>query len=145
MFVPMMQGYPLSTVLPEETGLGDRFWYWRGASGQPYIHSIYRLGHCPPVPGAVFILVDVSGGVRRAIAVGRFDAGGALPDVEGQEHMEHRESLEVHVHLLARDEMAAEHLREDLQAALSRRAAEAHAFSQQTPLRKAIQLELLAA
>ena len=53
----MMQGYSLSATLTEDPGLGERFWYWRGASGQPYIHSIYAPDLCPPVAGAVFVVV----------------------------------------------------------------------------------------
>ena len=68
----MMHGHPLSATLPEDSGLGERFWYWRGASGQRYIHSIYRRDLCPPVAGAVFVIVRARDGSRRAVASGRF-------------------------------------------------------------------------
>lgn len=113
-FVLMMQGYSLSAALPEEPGLGERFWYWRGASGRAYIHSIYSPGLCPPVAGAVCILVRKSGGSRQAYAAGRLDAGGALPSGLARFGAED----EVHIHLLARDEVAGEDILRDLRAAL---------------------------
>ncbi len=135
----MMQGHSLSASLPEDSGLGERFWYWLGASGQRYIHSIYRRDLCPPVPGAVFVLVSVSGGVRRARAVGRFDGDGemstALP------FSARPEEEELHVHLLARDEENAERVLRDLMAAM-----EAPRLLQETrSYVKPVQLDLLAA
>jgi hypothetical protein len=138
MFVLMMQGYSLSATLPEDTGLGERFWYWRGASGQSYIHSIYEPDLCPPVPGAVFVLVRKSGGERQAIAAGRFDSDGFLPSdvarpIAGDE---------IHVHLLARSADAAERVRVDLEATLETPVvppADTRVWS------KPVQLELLAA
>ena len=135
----MMQGHSLSASLPEDSGLGERFWYWLGASGQRYIHSIYRRDLCPPVPGAVFVLVSVSGGVRRARAVGRFDGDGemstALP------FSSRPEEEELHVHLLARDEENAERVLRDLMAAM-----EAPRLLQETrSYVKPVQLDLLTA
>src|SRR6478609_4572749 len=95
----MMQGYPLSATLPEESGLGERFWYWRGASGQSYIHSIYAVDLCPPVAGAVFVIVRKISGSRSAIAVGRFAADGLRSPDFGKP----LDGDEIHVHLLARD------------------------------------------
>lgn len=133
----MMHGYSLSASLPEDTGLGERFWYWRGASGQSYIHSIYSPELCPPVAGAVFVLVCNSGGARRAVATGRLGAEGSVP-------CEVRQQLadEIHVHLLARDGEAAERILSDLAATLER------PLEQQSVNRswnKPVQLELLAA
>lgn len=133
----MMQGYPLSASLPEEFGLGERFWYWRGASGQSYIHSIYAPDLCPPVAGAVFVIVRKIGGVRTAIAVGRFGGDGQQPSgifaaAAGDE---------VHVHLLSRDGVAAEGVLGDLAATLEMPAPPGEARS----WRKPVQLELLAA
>lgn len=110
----MMQGYPLSATLPEDSGLGERFWYWRGASGQAYIHSIYFPGHCPPVAGAVFVLVRNSGGVRTAVSIGRFGADGLCP----ARAVSPMPGDEIHVHLLTRDADAAEGVLRDLAATL---------------------------
>ena len=134
-FVLMIQGEPLSATLPEDSGLDDRFWYWRGASGRRFIHSIYRPDLCPIVPGAVFIIVSVRSGVRRAVSIGRFAAEAKTPPAgQGDE--------EIHVHLLTRGEQAAKHVLDDLLAAMT----------QASPPRpeprlqaKPVQLDLLAA
>lgn len=138
----MMQGHSLSATLAEDPGLGERFWYWRGASGQRYIHSIYARDLCPRVPLAVFVLVRSSGGVRRPVAVGRFDAEGMmrLPGtMAGQWDDE-----EIHVHLLAREEDGAERVLRDLQAAMNP-PAHARGPAEARPYVKPVQLDLLAA
>ena len=137
-FVLMMQGYSLTATLPEEFGLGERFWYWRGASGQSYIHSIYALDLCPPVAGAVFVIVRRTGGARSAIAVGRFGSDGGLPRTFSSLSA----GDEIHVHLLVRDGEGAVRVQHDLEAALEERGA---AWPEPKAWRKAVQLELLAA
>lgn len=135
----MMQGYPLSATLPEDSGLGERFWYWRGASGQSYIHSIYAPGHCPPVAGAVFVIVRKNGGVREAVAIGRFGSDGL-----GQPAMSAAGSGdEVHVHLLNRDGDAAAHVLRDLSAAFAEGGLPSR--PEVKTWRKPVQLDLLAA
>jgi hypothetical protein len=134
----MMQGYSLSATLPEDSGLGERFWYWRGASGQSYIHSIYSPDHCPPVAGAVFVIVRKAGGTRSAVAVGRFDAEGLGP----QEMCVLSAGDEIHVHLLARDSDAARRVRVDLETALDDTGP---MLTEPKIWRKPVQLELLAA
>jgi hypothetical protein len=137
-FVLMLHGHPLSAVLPEESGLGERFWYWRGASGQRYIHSIYRPDLCPSVPGAVFVVVRARGGIRQAVAVGRFPAEGRIPRFPEDGHPDD----EVHVHLLARDEQSASEVLADLLGAMcATLPTTAQTRLQTTP----VQLELLAA
>lgn len=134
----MMQGYSLSATLPEEYGLGERFWYWRGASGQSYIHSIYALDLCPPVAGAVYVVVRKTGGSRMAVAIGRFGADGSAPSLAAASSGD-----EVHVHLLARDAEAADAVLRDLAAALETEAAPRP--PEPKMWRKPVQLELLAA
>jgi hypothetical protein len=104
----------MTVKLPEDFGRGDRFWYWRGISGQRYIHSIYGADSCPPLPGAVYVAVRRVGNAREALAVGRFPsflevfssaASGLVAD-------------EIHVHLLARDEADAKAVLADLERAL---------------------------
>ena len=99
-----------SRDIPE---LRERFWFWRGASGQNYIHSVYTPETCPPLPGAVYVGVARHGGLRTAMVVGRFgsywEAG--LPSA-------FRNFDEIHVHLLAREPGAAEAVRRDLATAL---------------------------
>lgn len=138
MFVLMISGYALTRLLPEDPALSERFWYWRGASGQSYIHSIYRWALCPKVAGAVYLVVRKSGDRRQVISVGRFASDGTLPaglplDNAGDE---------IHVHLLARDAGSAERICRDLRHAFE-------ADGSPEPLEswpgRGVQLELLAA
>jgi hypothetical protein len=95
----------------------DRFWYWHGVSGKRYIHSVYPADCCPPLPGAVFVAVRRHGDVREAVGVGRFsrqwDQDSAELIAMGAD--------EVHVHLLAREERAADAVVRDLVSWLSDR------------------------
>lgn len=119
MSVPMqILGSPISkTASAELPELTERFWFWRGASGQSYIHSVYAPDACPPLPGAVYVGVRRTDGMRLAVAVGRFGPfwdharPAALADsFAGCD--------EVHVHLLARSPENAESVRADLVAAM---------------------------
>lgn len=110
----MLHGHPITAKLPEDLGIGERFWYWRGASGKSYIHSIYSTGSCPPLPGAVFLAVRKhNDGRREVLAADRFSSvwdpleSYFAPAVN-----------EIHVHLLARDGLAAELVLDDLRDAL---------------------------
>lgn len=113
-----MQGFPISTKLPDDLGIGERFWYWRGASGRNYIHSIYPADACPPLPGAVFVAVRNCYGHREAIGIGRFPSfldhpkAGLRPAGTGIADAE-----EIHVHLLARNDAEAQSVLEDLRRA----------------------------
>ena len=115
MFVLMLLlGSPMTARLPEDLGRGDRFWYWRGISGQRYIHSIYGADSCPPLPGAVYVAVRRVGNSREAVAVGRFPSfldvfSSAVTGLAGDE---------IHVHLLARNEADAKVVLADLEGAL---------------------------
>ena len=114
----MITGFPISAKLPDELGLGERFWYWRGVSGRTYIHSIYSRESCPPLPGAVFLVVRKVDGLRKALAVGRFSESfdRALAELAS-----FSVSCEIHVHLLARDAASARAVLEDLSNAFDDR------------------------
>lgn len=106
----LIQGFPFTASLPGAAGQADRFWYWRGASGKKYIHSVYPWGDCPPLPGAVFVAVKRVGNLRTVIAVKRFapvwdEAFSAFRELDADE---------VHVHLLARNSDHAEAVLADL-------------------------------
>lgn len=115
-----ISGFPITAKLPEDLGFGDRFWYWRGASGRNYIHSIYSLDTCPPLPGAVFVAVRRTGADRQIRAIGRFPTSwdGSLTGLTSLGPLAD-DANEVHVHLLARDETAARQVLDDLQTALA--------------------------
>lgn len=114
MFVHMLiQGSPISINFPLGSNDNERFWYWRGASGKKYIHSVYAASACPPLPGAVYVAVRRIGQLRTVTAMGRFSpfwdgTSSELADVDADE---------IHVHLLARDDVAANAVLDDLQEA----------------------------
>jgi hypothetical protein len=114
-----LNGFPVSAKLHDDLGLGKRFWYWRGASGRSYIHSIYQADACPPLPGAVYVAVKNRGGYREALAVGRFAScwDGSLKGFEASRLLP-QGADEIHVHLLARDSSAADAVLDDLVSAI---------------------------
>lgn len=77
-FVSMLiHGSPISAELPSDPGLQDRFWYWHGASGRRYIHSVYAPDALPTAaPGAIYVAVRRQGRCRVALSVGRFRPSG---------------------------------------------------------------------
>ena len=111
----LIQGSPLSIDFPAHSDGGERFWYWRGISGKKYIHSIYAADACPPLPGAIYVAVRRIGHLRTAVAVGRFSPfwDGAFSEFADLA------ADEIHVHLLARDNSAADAVLSDLKAAFS--------------------------
>ena len=109
----LIQGSPISINFPLGSNDNERFWYWRGASGKKYIHSVYAASACPPLPGAVYVAVRRIGQLRTVTAMGRFSpfwdgtsSELAAVDADG-----------IHVHLLARDDVAANAVLDDLQEA----------------------------
>jgi hypothetical protein len=110
----IIHGTPLSSELLRDADAKDRFWYWRGASGRKYIHSVYAADLCPPLPGATYVLVKRAGTLRVALAAGRLSEwSGFLPSGVGAG------GLELHVHLMARDDADADAISADLAAALT--------------------------
>lgn len=103
--------HPRPSRISDDAEFNDRFWFWQGASGRTYIHSVYPADQCPPLPGAIFIAVarSRSAGTCRALSCGRLDSFN---------HLSSRHADELHVHMLARDETDSAHILSDLQAAL---------------------------
>ena len=109
----LIHGSPLSIEFPQGFGDTERFWYWQGASGKKYIHSVYAVGACPPLPGAIYVAVRRIGNLRTVIAINRF-----APFWDGTfSAHENVDANEIHVHLLARDDVAANAILGDLKAA----------------------------
>ena len=99
-----------------DSDFADRFWYWHGASGKRYIHSVYLADQCPPLPGAVFVAVRRRGDVREPVAVGRLNKiWDVSTGISGGIDLVAIGAEELHVHLLAREEDAADAVAEDLQ------------------------------
>lgn len=100
-----------------DNDFANRFWYWHGASGKRYIHSVYLADQCPPLPGAVFVAVRRRGDVREAVAVGRLNKiWDVHQGIAGGLDLNRLGAEELHVHLLAREEEAADAVALDLQA-----------------------------
>lgn len=110
----------MTSTLLRDTGDDGRFWYWRGASGRRYIHSVYPADACPPLPGAIYVAVRRMGSLRIALGAGRFSVFWdlAAKDPVGEKLTE-LGATEVHVHLLAENEEKACAIFADIEAALS--------------------------
>ncbi|MEM7425212.1 MAG: hypothetical protein AAF441_03905 [Pseudomonadota bacterium] len=106
---------PASDVLTLE----GRFHYWEGQSGARYIFSVYKAGTCPPLPGAIYVIAkrghDDS---RYPLAIGRFPAIWESASRQASKLLKVVGGDEVHVHLLADDDGAAEDIVSDLKPAL---------------------------
>lgn len=116
MFVPMLiHGTPIAADLPSDPSFKDRFWYWTGASGRKYIHSVYALEDCPPLPGAIYVGVRREGPLRIVMGIGRFtpfwDGPLGSRDLAA---LRNKGVDEIHVHLLAKSPEVAEAILEDL-------------------------------
>jgi hypothetical protein len=115
----LIHGTPLSIPLFGGTDTEPRFWYWHGASGRRYIHSVYRPETCPPLPGAVFLAVRSVGNLRTVLGTGRFAGFWDINiPAENAAHWGSLGANEIHVHLLGRDEAEACEIAADLEAAL---------------------------
>lgn len=112
-----LQGHPIAADLSPDLGLRDRFWYWQGASGRKYIHSIYEPNNCPPLPGALYVGVRRDGGGRQAVILGRFLVPAGFGVV--QPMFSGLDLDEIHVHLLARNPAEASAILADLQRAFA--------------------------
>ena len=115
----LIHGSPITAELPSDPGLQDRFWYWHGASGRKYIHSVYEPENCPPLPGANYVAVRREGHLRIALSVGRFTPfwDGTMMSSEAA-HVARRGVDEIHVHLLAKSTVMAEDILADLRDAM---------------------------
>jgi hypothetical protein len=114
----LIQGSPVAVTLASDPSFQDRFWYWSGASGQKYIHSVYRIEDCPPLPGAIYVAVKRKGSLRVAVAVGRFQP--FWDHVVGAREARRFASLgvdELHVHLLGKTPAQIEAVFSDIQEA----------------------------
>lgn len=87
----------------KETCEANRFHFWTGASGRRYVHTVYELLECPPLPAANYVLVRREPGARRQIlSIGRVsDAAPSLNLAEIRRRGAELGADEVHVHLLA--------------------------------------------
>lgn len=111
----LITGSPIAVELPSDPSFKDRFWYWTGASGRKYIHSVYGLDDCPPLPGAIYVGVRREGPLRLVMGIGRFTPfwDGPLGGRDLQS-LRARGVDEIHVHLLAKSPEVADAILEDM-------------------------------
>lgn len=108
-----------------ETVAGHQYYYWCGASGRRYLHSVYPLVECPQIPQANYILVRrEADGSRIALRIGQtVEKANSL----NLAYVRHISALaganEVHVHMLAGTQMQRQLVEADLQAGLLSRIA----------------------
>ena len=110
-----------------EAPFNHAFHYWRGRSGQRYLHTVYSLVGCPALPQANYILVRRDAdGTREALAFGRTKDDAMSVNLA---HLRHEGAKlganEVHIHLLADTESERDQVETDLTHAHSRRLANA--------------------
>lgn len=113
--------------------LPSRIHFWRGASGQRHLCTVYSLFECPPLPNAVYLLVRRAGdGRRKVLRVGRTEEDFATLNLATVRHLSAVYGAnEVHVSFTGVDATGREDLAADLEAACMRAplaaGAEAHA------------------
>jgi hypothetical protein len=80
-----------------------RFHFWSGASGKRYVHSVYDLLDCPPMPAVNYVLVRrTTNGRAEALSIGRVNHGApSLNLAEIRQRGAELGAEEVHVHMLA--------------------------------------------
>jgi hypothetical protein len=116
---PKMQGTQITLPVPGLPAATDQFWYWQGASGRKYIHSVYDPETCPPLPGAVYLAIRRSGNQRSVIATGHLQRFPGHQAISRQwAELKAAGADEIHVHLLAKSPEKAGEVLADLRAAL---------------------------
>jgi hypothetical protein len=95
-----------------------RLHFWRGASGQRYVHNVYSLMECPPLPRATYVLARRDeNGPRKVLHIAC--ATSEAPTLNLARIRQRGARLganEVHVHLLARTDEQRRNIACDLRA-----------------------------
>jgi hypothetical protein len=108
----------LATSNTQQPASNPVFQFWSGTSGNRYVHSIYNLFECPPLPAGNYILVHrAPDGTRTVLSIGR------TANETGSNNLaaiRQRSALiganEVHVHLLAGSDTQSALIEADLQS-----------------------------
>ncbi len=94
----------------------DRFWYWYGASGTRYIHSVYGIDSAPLLPGAVYIAARrIDERTCQAVACGTITPAEIADAARFFAMLRNAGAEELHVHLLASCPAEAAQIRRDLE------------------------------
>ncbi len=99
-----------------EEQITQPFHYWRGASGERYLHTVFSLVNCPLVPKVNYILVQrAADGTRRPLYIGRTVSNA---DSLNLAHLRHKAASlaanEIHIHFLSETERARAGVEADL-------------------------------
>jgi hypothetical protein len=99
---------------------GHRFFFWRGATGERYVHTVFGLLDCPELPRAIYILVKRDAQERRTVLhVGRADhEATSLNLAEVRFRGASLGANEVHVHFLVEGDRERRLVEFDLQTGL---------------------------
>jgi len=107
---------PIALGVPQD--LPGRLHFWRGASGRRYVHTVYSLIECPPLPQAVYLLVARDKSGRRHVL--SIDAGESDAPTLNLARVRQRGAQlganEVHVHFLSDEEAERQIVLCDLRA-----------------------------
>jgi hypothetical protein len=111
----LIHGTQIAAAFPSDPDFQERFFYWTGASGRKYIHSVYGVNECPPLPGAVYVAVRREGPLRLVVGIGRFSLSqDNTPGMANFNALREKAVDEIHVHLLAKSVEVANAVLEDL-------------------------------
>jgi hypothetical protein len=99
---------------------GHRFFFWRGATGERYVHTVFSLMECPELPRSIYILVKRDANERRTVMhVGRADhEANSLNLAEMRFRGASVGANEVHVHFLVEGDRERRLVEFDLQSGL---------------------------
>lgn len=94
---------PAALGLPQD--LPGRLHFWLGASGKRYVHHVYGLIECPPLPPALYLLVRRDrDGQRTVLHIGRGESDSpTLNLARVRQRGAQLGANEVHVNFLADD------------------------------------------
>ena len=97
-----------------------KFCFWRGASGDRYVHHIFSLIECPELPASNYVLVGTDdNGRRKVLHVGRTtNSTASLNLAETRLRGARLGATEVHVHLLAETDVQRRLIDMDLHTGL---------------------------
>ena len=103
-------------ALPQD--LPSRLHFWRGASAKRYVHTVYSLIECPPLPRAMYLLVHRDkDGQRKVLHIGRGRSDAATLNLaQVRQRGAQLGANEVHVHFLAETEAQRQLVTCDLRA-----------------------------
>jgi hypothetical protein len=107
---------PVALGLPQD--LPGRLHFWRGASGKRYVHHVYSLIECPPLPRALYLLVQRGkDGRRRVLHISRGESEApTLNLARVRQRGAQLGANEVHVNFIADDETQSQLVMCDLRA-----------------------------